>query len=118
MTFAEKFTEKGQYYASKIQQNKYMQAISNGLMSLLPIMIIGAFSTLLSSMQIEVYQSMIAPFRDIIALPAQFTTNALAIYAAFSIALYCIIADATTLGVWHSWRSSRFWYYSANNDGT
>ncbi|MDU1980328.1 MAG: PTS transporter subunit EIIC [Enterococcus casseliflavus] len=86
MTFAEKFTEKGQYYASKIQQNKYMQAISIGLMTLLPIMIIGAFSTLLSSMQIEVYQSMIAPFRDIIALPAQFTTNALAIYAAFSIA--------------------------------
>lgn len=86
MTFAEKFTDKGQYYASKIQQNRYMQAISNGLMALLPIMIIGAFSTLLSSMQIEAYQSLIAPVKEIIALPAQFTTNALAIYASFSIA--------------------------------
>lgn len=86
MTFAEKFTEKGQYYANKIQNNIYMQAISNGLMSLLPIMIIGAFSTLLSSMQIQSYQNLIAPIKNIIALPASFTTDALALYAAFSIA--------------------------------
>lgn len=86
MTFAEKFTEKGQYYASKIQQNIYMQAISNGLMSTLPIMIIGAFSTLLSSMQVGSYQTFIAPIKAFIALPATFTTNALALYAAFSIA--------------------------------
>lgn len=86
MTFAEKFTEKGQYYASKIQQNIYMQAISNGLMSTLPIMIIGAFSTLLSSMQVGSYQTLIAPIKAFIALPATFTTNALALYAAFSIA--------------------------------
>lgn len=86
MSFADKFTEKGQYYAGKIQQNSYMQAISNGLMSLLPIMIIGAFSTLLSAMQWQAYQDMIAPIKSIIALPASFTTNALALYAAFSIA--------------------------------
>ncbi|MFC5630838.1 MULTISPECIES: PTS sugar transporter subunit IIC [Streptococcus] len=86
MGFVETFTEKGQDIANKIQSNRYMSAISNGLMSTLPIMMIGALSTLLSSMQIEAYQNLIAPIKALLALPATFTTNALSLYTVFAIA--------------------------------
>ncbi|MDQ0222612.1 PTS sugar transporter subunit IIC [Streptococcus moroccensis] len=86
MSFVESFTRKGQEIANKIQSNRYISAISNGLMSTLPIMMIGAFSTLLSSMQIEFYQNLIEPIKGIIGLPATFTTNALSLYAVFAIA--------------------------------
>lgn len=86
MTFVEKFSETGQRIAGKIQSNRYMMTISEGLMSLLPIMMIGAFSVLLSAMQWEAYQNLIAPIKKYIALPASFTNNVLALYAVFSIA--------------------------------
>ncbi|EHR36071.1 PTS system, lactose/cellobiose family IIC component [Helcococcus kunzii ATCC 51366] len=85
MNFVEKFTEKGQMIAGKLQANRYMKSISEGLMSLLPIMMIGAFSVLLSAMQWETYQNLIAPIKAYIALPAKFTNDALALYAVFSI---------------------------------
>lgn len=79
-------TDKGQFYASKIQQNRYMSAVSSGLSSLLPVMVIGAFSSLLSSMQLGNYQELIIPIKQYLALPAEYTTNMLAIYAVFMIA--------------------------------
>jgi PTS system cellobiose-specific IIC component len=78
-------TDKGQVIASKIQQNRYMSAISNGLASLLPLMVIGAFSSLLASMQIGNYQQWIAPIQSYISLPSMFTTSMLSIYAVFMI---------------------------------
>ncbi|WP_303974963.1 PTS sugar transporter subunit IIC [Streptococcus merionis] len=86
MSFIETFSEKGQMIAGKLQENRYVSTISEGLMVTLPIMIIGAFSTLLSSMQIEAYQNLILPIKHILALPAIFTTNALALYSVVSIA--------------------------------
>jgi len=82
----EKIINQGQSLAIKIQQNRYMKAISDGLASLLPLMVIGAFSSLLSMMQIGNYQEIIDPIRDYIALPSMFTTNMLSIYAVFMIA--------------------------------
>lgn len=75
----------GQLIASKIQQNRYMSAISNGLASLLPLMVIGAFSSLLASMQIWKYQEWIDPIRSYIALPSMFTTSMLSVYAVYMI---------------------------------
>lgn len=86
MSLLDTFSEKGMYYATKIQNNKVVNAISQGLMATMPIMIIGSLSTLLSALQWEPYQNFIAPVRHIIALPATFTINVLAIYTAFSIA--------------------------------
>lgn len=86
MSFLETFSDKGMYYATKIQNNKVVNAISQGLMQTMPIMIIGSLSTLFSAIQWEPYQNFIAPVRHIIAMPATFTINVLAIYTAFSIA--------------------------------
>jgi PTS system cellobiose-specific IIC component len=79
-------SHKLQRYAGKIQQNRYMSAISNGLMSTLPFLIIGAFSTLFSAIAWEPYQNFIAPVKGIIGLASTMTTGIIALYAVFFIA--------------------------------
>lgn len=82
------FQQKLQSVAGKISSNRYLKAISDGLMSALPALIIGAFSTLLSGMQFEAYQNFITStgIKEILELPAQYTTNMIAVYAVFFIA--------------------------------
>ena len=86
MSFIDSFAEKGVMYATKIQDNKVLSAISKGLMSTMPIMIIGSLSTLLVALKWEPYQNLIEPIRHVLALPSTFTINVLALYTAFSIA--------------------------------
>lgn len=63
-----------------------MSAISNGLMSTLPFLIVGAFSTLFSALAWEPYQNFIAPVKGIIGLASTMTTGVIALYAVFFIA--------------------------------
>lgn len=77
--------EKLQKVISTIQGNRYLQSVTSGLASTLAIMVIGAFSSLLGSMNIGDYQKWIAPIRSYIELPVNFTTNLVAVYAAFTI---------------------------------
>lgn len=86
MTKQKNLSHKLQRYAGKIQQNRYMSAISNGLMSTLPFLIIGAFSTLFSALAWEPYQNFIAPVKGIIGLASTMTTGIIALYAVFFIA--------------------------------
>ncbi|MCP3763715.1 PTS transporter subunit EIIC [Domibacillus sp. A3M-37] len=75
-----------QKYAGKLQQNRYLQSISDGLMSTLPFLIIGALSTLLTSISWEPYQAFIAPVKSLLGIPGAVTTGMIALYAAFFIA--------------------------------
>ncbi len=75
MANQQKLSHKLQKVAGKIQQNRYMSAISNGLMSTLPFLIIGAFSTLFSALAWEPYQNLIAPVKGIIGLASTMTTG-------------------------------------------
>ncbi|AUO07322.1 PTS sugar transporter subunit IIC [Paenibacillus sp. lzh-N1] len=86
MASQQKFSYKLQKVAGTIQQNRYMSAISNGLMSTLPFLIIGAFATLFSALAWEPYQNLIAPVRAIIGLASTMTTGIIALYAVFFIA--------------------------------
>ncbi|MDP1511633.1 PTS transporter subunit EIIC [Paenibacillus sp. CMAA1739] len=86
MANQQKFSYKLQKVAGTIQQNRYMSAISNGLMSTLPFLIIGAFATLFSALAWEPYQNLIAPVKAIIGLASTMTTGIIALYAVFFIA--------------------------------
>lgn len=86
MASQQKFSHKLQRTAGKIQQNRYMSAISNGLMSTLPFLIIGAFATLFSALAWEPYQNFIAPVKGMIGLASTMTTGIIAVYAVFFIA--------------------------------
>ena len=80
--------EKMTVIAGKIQSNKYLQALSGGLMLSLPLLIIGAISTLLSALPFEGYQAFIkdAGLKPYFALAANFTIDLIAFYVAFLVA--------------------------------
>ncbi|SDC31397.1 PTS system, cellobiose-specific IIC component [Pelagirhabdus alkalitolerans] len=82
------FQQKLQKVAGKISSNRYLKAVSDGLMSVVAVLIIGAFSTLLSGMAFDPYQDFITNIgiKDFLEIPAQYTTEMVALYAVFFIA--------------------------------
>lgn len=76
-----------QRIAYNIQHNIYINAVSNGLTAILPIIMIGAISSLLNSMNVAPYQELlknlgIKPYLSIIG---QVTTDFIALYAVAAI---------------------------------
>lgn len=74
-------------FANKLSQNKVLKAISGGFSALLPIIMVGAIASLLSGLNIEVYQNFITTIglKTIVSYISAYTTNMMAIYAVFSI---------------------------------
>lgn len=74
-------------FANKLSQNKVLKAISGGFSALLPIIMVGAIASLLSGLNIEVYQNFITTIglKTIVGYISAYTTNMMAIYAVFSI---------------------------------
>lgn len=71
-----------------ISNNRYVKAVSNGLISTLPITMIGSVLSLLMNIPFEGYQNFIVEngIKDVLSIPVQFTTNILALYVVFLIA--------------------------------
>lgn len=74
--------------ANKLSTNIVLRSISGGFSSLLPIIMVGALSSLLSGLNIAAYQNFITAIglKPVIAYVATYTTNMIALYAVFSIA--------------------------------
>jgi len=80
--------EKLLYFAGKVQNNRYINAISQGLMAMFPILLLGSFALLFAVLPIEIWSAFIT---QIGLTPYLFaiqglTVNAVSLYAAFSIA--------------------------------
>lgn len=77
-----------QKVSTKIQKNTYISAISNGLMALMPILILGAIFSLINALKLEPYQNFLinTGLKDYTSIPATVTTDLIALYAVFSIA--------------------------------
>lgn len=77
-----------QKISTKVQKNTYISAISNGLMALMPILILGAIFSLINALKLEPYQNFLVSsgLKDYTSLPATVTTDVIALYAVFSIA--------------------------------
>jgi PTS system cellobiose-specific IIC component len=76
-------TQKGlQKIIGFFQQNKYVQAISGGMMSLLPVMLVGSFAGVFSNLGIDAYQAFLKATGIKIALGtvSNMTMNVLSIY--------------------------------------
>lgn len=75
-------------FAQKLSTNKVLQSISNGLMSLMAIMMVGAFASILNGLPIDAYQEFLASTKLAALLNTiiNVTTNMLAVYASYSIA--------------------------------
>lgn len=74
--------------AAKIQENSYIKAISYGLASLMPIVVVGSLLTLVDSMGIPAYQSWLVStgIKPFLKYPNLVTNGLLSIYATFAIA--------------------------------
>ncbi len=70
-----------------LQRNKYVSAISNGLMATMPILMVGAIGSILNSLGISAWQTFLenTGLKTIMSLPAEVGTNMLAIFAVFAI---------------------------------
>ncbi|AIQ75837.1 MULTISPECIES: PTS transporter subunit EIIC [Paenibacillus] len=77
-----------QKVSTKIQKNTYISAISNGLMALMPILILGAIFSLINALKLDPYQNFLEStgLKTYTSIPATVTTDLIALYAVFSIA--------------------------------
>jgi len=74
-------------FAEKVQNNKYISAISQGLMAMFPILLLGSFSLLFAVLPIEAWTDFIAQIglQPYLFAVQTLTVNAISLYAAFSI---------------------------------
>ena len=60
----ERFAEKMMPVANAIGSQRHMQAVRNGLISILPLTIVGSFFVILLNIPINGYAELIAPYKD------------------------------------------------------
>lgn len=79
--------EKVMNFAGKVQQNKYLSAISNGLMGILPILMIGSIALLLAVLPIDGWKQFLTDIglRGFLMTASTLTTSLLALYSTFAI---------------------------------
>lgn len=73
---------------NKIAANKYLKAVSDGFMTIMPVIIVGAIFSLFNSLSIPAYQEFITNtgLKSILTIPNMVTNDMLAVYAVFFIA--------------------------------
>lgn len=73
---------------NRIASNKFLKAVSDGFMAIMPVIIVGAVFSLLNSLSIPAYQAFITKIglKPMLALPNIVTNDMLAVYAVFFIA--------------------------------
>ncbi|QLG40529.1 PTS sugar transporter subunit IIC [Paenibacillus sp. E222] len=84
----EAVTDKLQQFAGILQENKYFDSITKGLMGIMPIIFIGSIAALLKGLPIQIYQDFLSNsgIIDYLTLIGKLTTDMIALYAVFSIA--------------------------------
>lgn len=69
----------------KIAGQRHLLAIRNGILSTLPLTIVGSFFVIFLNIPIEGYNEWVEPFRDVLDVPFRFTVGMMALYAAFGV---------------------------------
>lgn len=81
----DKYMDNVLVFAEKISSNKYLKALSNGLMGTLPVNIIGSISLLLAVLPIEPWQNFLASIQlgSYLSTAYSMTVGIISIYAAY-----------------------------------
>ena len=87
----EQIMDKVMLFAEKVKTNNYLSAISNGLMMLMPLLMIGSIALLLAVLPIEAWTNFVAKIglSPFLVAASTLTTSLLALYASFTVA-YCL----------------------------
>ena len=75
-------------FATKLSSQRHLRAIRGGIVSTLPLTIVGSFFVILLNLPFNGYEEFIAPYRAIIDVPFRFTVGIMSLYAAYGIASY------------------------------
>lgn len=73
-------------FANKMGTQRHMTAIRKGIISTLPLTIVGSFFTLINNIPIEAVAKVMQPYQEILDIPFRYTVGILALYATFGIA--------------------------------
>ena len=84
----ERFGEMMMPVANAIGNQKHMQAIRNGLISILPLTIVGSFFVIFLNLPFPGYNDFIAPYKELLDVPFRFTIGIMSVYASFTIAAH------------------------------
>lgn len=84
---SEVYMDKILLFANKVQNNKYLSSISQGLMSTLPILMIGSIALLLAVLPINGWQNFLesSGLGSYLLLATTLTTSLIALYASFTV---------------------------------
>lgn len=81
----DKAAEKLMPIANAIGSQKHLQAVRNGLLTILPLTIVGSMFTIIMNLPIESYMEWIAPYSEQIGVPFRYTVGLMSVYVAFAI---------------------------------
>lgn len=73
-------------FANKMGTQRHMTAIRKGIISTLPLTIVGSFFTLINNIPIDSVANALLPYKEILDIPFRYTVGILALYATFGIA--------------------------------
>ena len=66
----------------KIAAQRHLLAVRNGILSTLPLTIVGSFFVIFLNVPIEGYNEWVEPYREVLDVPFRFTVGMMALYAA------------------------------------
>lgn len=82
----EQIMDKVMLFAEKVKTNNYLSAISNGLMMLMPLLMIGSIALLLAVLPIDAWKQFLTDtgIRTYLMAASTLTTSLIALYASFT----------------------------------
>ena len=69
-----------------IANNRYLNAIRNGMSVIIPIVILGSVFTIALNLPIDAWKEFIAPYTDMLKIPMTFATDFMSVYVVIGIA--------------------------------
>lgn len=84
----EEMLDKAMLVADKIQTNKYLMSVSNGLMATLPLLMVGSICMVINIFPLDVWKNFLTNIgiSPILSLGSTLTTSMISLFAAFTIA--------------------------------
>lgn len=74
--------------ADKLGKQRHLMAVRNGLISTLPLTVVGSIFVIFLNLPINGYEELIVSFRPVLDIPFRFTVGVMALYASFSVGYF------------------------------
>lgn len=94
--------EKAAPKMSIVAQQRYLRAIRDGIVAILPLVIVGSFFVLIANPPIKSLQTLVAPYTAKILIPQRLTMGLMALFASFTMGYYLSLSfdeDGITGGI-------------------